>query len=79
MTIGGTEIQQHINETANKGKKTTDRTLQISKFPTHIKTHLIKPFITPVLLYPVITTLTTSKTSQNKLKSPEQSPTFRTK
>lgn len=68
LTMGRTGIERHINETINKGKSRLTELYRFKNLPTNIKTHLVKAFIVPILLYPSIPLVTTSRNKQNKLQ-----------
>ena len=68
LSLSRTGIIRHIKEICNKSKAALVELYRFDNLPTKIKTHLIKAFILPILHYPPIPLLNTSKTTQLKLQ-----------
>lgn len=68
LTIGRTGIERHITDLIQKGRRRITELYRFRKLPEKIRIHLVKAFITPILQYPPIPLVTTSKTNQEKLQ-----------
>ena len=69
LTVSRNGINKHINNIATKAKIALHDLYRFYDLPCNIKTHLIKAYIIPILLYPIIPLCTTSKAAQSTLQS----------
>lgn len=68
LTVGRTGIGHHITTMKVKALRKLNILRRFKQLPQRIKVHLIKAFITPLLLYPPIPLVTASKTQIKKLQ-----------
>ena len=69
LTISRSGIIKHISETRNKGVHALTELRKFRNIPTGIKINLIKAYVLPILRYPIIPLVTSSKKSIKKLQT----------
>lgn len=68
LRIGRTGIGKHIDDIVNKGKNALGELYRFRNLPSHIKIHLIKAFIIPIIQYPPIPLINISQSNTQKLQ-----------
>lgn len=69
LTLTRTGLGKHVKEIKNKGLKALNDLQIFYNLPSHIKTHLIKAYILPIIRYPAIPLVSISNENKKKLQT----------